>query len=211
MAEQEEDGDNGEAGRALVRDLLVNRLAAAGLKPRRGLNAAAHAKCMDGLVKALSYMARDNLETLAESILVEAAKPGPLRGVWPSEALIRQWAEAMQPRPFRSYPIVRSWLHSREGPVAEAGGYLVPLLRWLKRHPRPPGPYDLVQIRAEGADETSRIAAMRQRIAQDRAWPNDRAQLAAWMREYEEALQHVDDGRRHRRSQEQDGSDGVAA
>lgn len=187
-----------EAGRAVLRDLLVNRLTAAGLRPRKGLTGSDHARCMTALVVQLSYMSREMVDVLAETVLTEAAKPGPSHGYWPSEVLIRQWAEALQPRPFREHPIIRSWLRSREGPLAEAGGYLVPLFRWLKRHRRAVLVYDLQQIRVEGRDEQQRISAIRQRLADGRDWPDDRERLEAWLRDHEEALQYVDEGRMRR-------------
>lgn len=183
-----------EAGRTVVRDLLVNRLTTAGLRPRKGVSPAAHAKTMDHLVTWLAYMAPDNVTTLAESILTHAAKTGPDMGLWPSELLIRNWAEAMQPKPFRLHPIVASWLRSREGPTAQAGGYLVELLRWLKRHKRPVGTYDMIAIKEAAADEQRRIAAIRDRIEADRAAAGDHEALAAWQRDWAEALQYVDEG-----------------
>lgn len=188
-AEQEE-----EAGRAVVREALVNRLAVAGLRPRRGVTAAQHAKAMDWLVGHLAYMARDNVDVLAESILTEAAKPGPAQGRWPTELVIRQWAEALQPKPFSEHPIIRSWLRSREGPMAEAGGYLVPLLRWLRKHRRMVGKYDLIQIREEGAEMQRKINAIRDRIDDGREWPEDRAVLESYLRDLREAVQYVDEG-----------------
>ncbi len=206
------EGDGEEAGRAVVRALLVYRLTAAGLRPRRGLSAADHARSMDALVGHLAYMARDNVVTLAEIILTEAAKPGAT-GRWPSEVMVRQWAEALQKKPFRQHRIIRNWIASREGPVAEAGGYLVPLLRWLKRHQRAVMVHDLAQIRAEGADEQLRLAAMRQRISEGRPWPDDHARLEAWARDHAEALQYLDEGnlRRAAKAAGEEGDQGEVA
>lgn len=189
-----EDEESFEAGRAVVRDVLVNRLNAAGLRPRKGLTAAAHAKAMDHLVQWLAYMAHDNVATLAETILTHAAKPGPEMGAWPAEVLIRNWAEAMQARPFRLHPIVASWLRSREGPTAMAGGYLVELLRWLKRHRRPCMTFDLVAIKEAAADEQRRMAAIRDRVGAGGGGRDDHEALAAWQRDWAEAMQYVDEG-----------------
>lgn len=187
-----------EAGRAVVRDLLINRLVAAGLKPRKGVSPAAHAKMADHLVGWLAYMSPDNLATLAEVVLTHASASGPQLGYWPSEVLIRNWAEALQPRPFRLHPIVASWLRSREGPTAAAGGYLVELLRWLKRHKRACMPFDLSRIKADAAENQRQITLARQRVAADRAAPGDHDMLAAWQRDLAEALQYVDEGHARR-------------
>lgn len=189
-----DDNESFEAGRAVVREVLVNRLAAAGLKPRKGVTPAAHGKCMDHLVGHLAYMAPDNLVTLAETILTHASASGPDFGLWPSELTIRNWAEALQSKPFRLHPIVTSWLRSREGPAAVAGGYLVELMRWLRRHRRAVMPYDLGQIKAEAADNQRAMAAARERVAVGRPNPGDHDMLSAWQRDMAEALQYVDEG-----------------
>lgn len=209
MSAQEEEAF--EAGRSVVRDVLVNRLTAAGLRPRKGVSPAAHAKTMDHLVTWLAYMAPDNVATLAESVLTHAAKTGPEFGCWPSEVTIRNWAEAMQPKPFRLHPIVASWLRSREGPTAMAGGYLVELLRWLKRHRRPCMTYDLTEIKEAAAHDQRRIAAIRDRIDADRAAAGDHEALAAWQRDWAEATQYVDEGNTGRAAKAAAAGDEVAA
>lgn len=183
-----------EAGRAMVRDLVIHRLAAAGLKPRKGMSAVQHAEMVERLVGWLAYMAPANLAVLAESILTEAAKPGPALGHWPAEVLMRSWAEGLQVRPFRQHPIVASWLRSVEGPNAVAGGYLVELLRWLRRHRRPVTYHDLQMLRTEAADNQRRLAIARERIGWGRASPEDHQVMEAWQRDLAEALQYVDDG-----------------
>lgn len=209
VTEGEEEGY--EAGRAGVREVLVNRLEAAGLKPTRGVAPAAHAKALDHLVQALSYMAPDNLQTLAESIMAQAAQPGAGNGRWVSEIVVRSWAEALQPRPLRQHPIIASWLRSREGPVAVAGGYLVPLYRWLRRHGRPLMKYDLVEVRRDGAEMQSRLSAIRQRIRDGREWDGDREALAEYLRDEAAAMQWVEAGEEGRAAKVTDGEDGVAA
>lgn len=195
----------------MVREVLVNRLATAGLRPRKGVSAASHAKMMDHLVQWLAYMAPDNVVTLAESILTHAAKSGPDMGLWPTELLIRNWAEAMQPKPFRLHRIVASWLRSRRGPEAVAGGYIVHLLRWLKRHRRPVGTYDLTAIKEEAADDQRRIAVIRARIDAGRAATGDHDEMAAWQRDWAEAMQYVDEGNAGRIARAAGQGDEVAA
>lgn len=198
MNQQNDDEEGYEAGRAVVREVLVNRLEAAGLKPPKGVTPGAHAKVMEHLVRALAYMAPDNLDVLAESVLTQAAQPGPSQGRWVSEIVVRSWAEALQPRPLHQHPIIASWLRSREGPVAAAEGYLVPLYRWLRQHRRPCMKYDLLEVRREGAEMQSRIAAIRDRLRDGRDWDGDRAYLAAYLRDEAAALQWVEAGNQGR-------------
>lgn len=194
-----------EAGRAIVRELLVNRLALAGLKPRRGVTVADQAKVTEHLVVSLSYMAAINLRTLAETVLAHAAQPGPGQGQWPSEVLVRAWAEALQARPFSQHPIISSWLRSVEGPMAVAGGYLVELLRWLQRHRRALTPGDLAQVKRQ-ADEVQRsLVRIRERIEKGVPWPDDHELLSSWMRDYAEALQYVDEGNARRAARPAEG------
>lgn len=208
-----QDSAEEEAGRAIVRDCLVNRLNQAGLRPRRGLTVADQAKVGESLVVNLAYMSAQNLATLSETILSAAAQPGPAMGHWPAEVLIRSWAEALQARPFSMHPIIASWLRSVEGPTALAGGYLVELLRWLRRNRRALFPADLAAIKRQANDMQGQLLRIRERIDCGRPWPDDRETLADWIRDEAEALQYVDDGNAGRaaRAQADNGNSGVAA
>lgn len=189
-----DDQSAADAGRAVVREVLVNRLRDAGLRRAKGASEADHARTMDHLCDYLSYMSRDNLVTLAETVLIHATQPGAQAGVWPSEVLVRQWALALQAKPFSQHPIVASWLRSVEGPIAEAGGYLVELLRWLRRHRRALTPADLAQVKREAADMQASLSRVRERIAKGVPWPDDHDTLSAWLRDEHEARQYVDEG-----------------
>lgn len=190
--------DSMEEGRHAVRVHLVNRLRDAGLRPRKGVTEAMQAKIMDHLVDWLGYMAPANLQVLAESVLHHAAQPGPAQGYWPSEILVRAWAEALQPKPFDEHPIIASWLRSREGPMADAGGYLVELLRWLRRHRRPLTPADLAQVKREAADMQGRLVRVRERIAKGVPWPDDHDTLSRYMADLAQARQFVEAGQARR-------------
>lgn len=187
-----------ETGRAVVREVLVNRLRDAGLRRPKGLTEAAHAKTMDHLVDYLAYMARDNLVTLAETVLIHATAPGPGAGVWPSEVMVRQWALALQAKPFSQHPIIASWLRSREGPIADAGGYLVDLLRWLKRNRRALTPADLKSVKQSAADLQDRLVRVRERLDKGAPWPDDHDTLSSYLRDLDEARQYVDEGHARR-------------
>lgn len=197
------DREGTEEGRHAVRVHLVNRLRDAGLRPRKGVTEAMQAKSLDHLVDWLAYMAPANLQVLAESVLHHAAQPGPAQGYWPSEILVRAWAEALQPKPFDEHPIIASWLRSREGPMADAGGYLVELLRWLRRHRRPLTPADLAQVKREAADMQGRLVRVRERIAKGVPWTDDHDTLSRYMADLAQARQFVEAGQARRLAQAQ--------
>jgi len=169
-----------KAGRQLMRMNFVERLARAGLERPRGMTEADLDQMMRRLVRSLSYLSAPSVEVLADQVL-EAAS-GPKRSHWPSELIIRQMAQALEPRPLEDRPIVASWLGSVEGPRAIAGGYLVELLRWLRSHPRPIMPHDLRCIHEQASDNRRR----RQIINERRRAGDDRAEDRSWMLEYAE-------------------------
>lgn len=184
------------AGRALVRECLVRRLAEAGLRRPRGTSAAQHDAMMERLVVRLAYMSRANLEQLAESVLDAAG--GPQRDICPSEVVIRNWAEGLQKRPWRDLPIVRSWLASVEGPKAEMGGYLVPLLRFLRAKAVPPTPWDMKRIMEQAAEDQRMQGLVQDRMARGVASADDLDWRAAQAADAALAREIVADGAAHR-------------
>jgi hypothetical protein len=182
--------------RARVRRVLIDRVEGAGLVRARGVSAEAHRASLGKLADKLGYMSPDNLETLAEVVIDNAG--GRAGNEWPSEKLVRQWAQALQPAPPQHHRIVTSWLASKAGPEAEAGGYLVELYRFLLRRPVPPGPYDLRLIGEQAAENNRRCGMIRDRIARDCATTEDRGWLAAYVRDQGEARRVMDDGRARR-------------
>jgi len=196
--------DDAEAGRAAVGRLLVGRVAAAGLARGRGVSVTDHGARLKSLCDRLAYMTPENLQTLAEVILDNAEGTPP---AWPSEALVMQWARALQVPPPRERRIVTSWLASVEGPVAEAGGYLVELYRFLLRHGRPPLAMDVRQLREQAADNNRTATLIRDRIARDVVQSDDRAWLAAYVRDEGEAQALIEQGRVRRAAK----GEGVAA
>lgn len=165
--------------------LMLDELGDRGLRPRRGQTGAALAEDLAQLVKALDHLTPENLLTLRDLILDAAG--GAKRDEWPSFVVIRNLALAMQPRPVEEHRIVRSWLASVEGPKAEAGGYLVPLYRFLRRVGRPPLPLDMRQIREQAQDGARRRAMIEERARADMAWAEDGPWLAEWRRDEEAA------------------------
>jgi hypothetical protein len=187
------EGEEAAAGRAQVRDLLVDRVNAAGLVRRKGVTNAAHAALIDRLCGHLAYMTPDNLRTLAE--LVIDAGDGPGRTWWPAETTVRGLAEAVQARPLVQHRIVGSWLASVEGPVAEAGGWLVELYRFLRQHKRPPFAWDKRRLREEAAENNRRLGLLRDRVERNAAGPEDLAWLVSYAEDAREARAIVDAGR----------------
>lgn len=211
------DASGDDHGRAVVRDVFFARLDEAGLVRGKKASVAEHAALRDRMADYLSYMSRANLIVLAEAILTVQARAKSVE--WPSEAVIRLWAEPIQRRPFRENRIMRSWLGSVEGPVAEARGHLVELYRHLRRTGLPPqkGPYAEGLMAQEAQDNRRRVAVIEERIAADVALADDRAWLAEYRRDEMDARALVDAGRARRSAamaadmDQQDGDDDGAA
>ncbi|SDX92032.1 hypothetical protein [Roseicitreum antarcticum] len=179
-------------GKAAVRQHLIGRLTDAGLVRPKGMTVDKLSEMQGRLVGALAYMDPENLMTLAEEMMGIAG--GPLRNQWPSEVIVRNHAHGLQPPPFEQPRIVSSWLASVEGPQAEAGGWLVPLYRFLRRYRRPLMPYDMRSIRDEANEDSRQITLIKGRIARGSASDGDRAWLVEWQRDEAEARRIVRDG-----------------
>ena len=197
MSDAETDAGS-EAGRALVREVLIRPLLAAGLKRARNQSEATQAACLDHLIGQLDHMSADNLRTLVDVVMDAAAVPGPARGVWPAEVLILGWARGLQPRPFRLHRVVTSWLASIEGPQAEAGGWLVPLFRFLRQHHVPPTDYHMSKIKEQAREDSRMIGMIADRQARGVNSDQDRAWHAAYIADQHEARGYVDRGREGR-------------
>lgn len=196
-----------ESGRARVRSLFVQRLAEAGIKPVRGATTDQHAKTMSRLVERLSYMTGENLATLAETVISQAAHAGKDQCL--SEVVIVAMAEGLQRRPFQRWRIVSSWLRSVEGPIALAGGYEVELFRWLRGQAseRPPMKTDLRQIVEEAEENRFKVRRILDRQSRGLDDPPDNAWLMGYRRDQAEARQLIDEGEDARRAR----AEGAAA
>lgn len=192
-------------GRAVVRDVFLGRLDAAGLVRGKRASVAEHEALRAALCDYLSYMSRDNLAALAEVVLTVQARAKSVE--YPTEAAVRLHAETIQRRPFRENRIMRSWLGSVEGPVAEARGVLVELYRHLQRTGLPPGrgPYAEGQMAQAAQDNRRRVMVIEERIAGDCASAEDRQWLAAYLRDEQDARALVDAGRARRAMAGQEG------
>jgi hypothetical protein len=184
-----------ETGKAAVRALLLGRCDEAGLVRAKAVSEQKHADMRGRLVERLAYMTPENLMTLAEAVIDAAGQAmGVARGVWPAEVIIMGYAQGLQRAPLREQRIVTSWFASVEGPVAEAGGYVVELFRFLARHGRPPLPMDLRVIREE-ADANQRLCGIiRDRIARDACQPDQRAWFESYVTDLRTARGWIDQG-----------------
>lgn len=189
-------------GARAVRALFLDRLTDAGLARKRGVSAAAHEATLRRLGEALAYLGADNLATLAEVILDDAAD-----GLWPSEVYIRSAASALQPRPPEEKRIVTSWFASLAGPRAEEEGHLVEMFRYLRRKGRPPQAYDLRALGDEARANARRLELIDDRLARDTASAEDQAWRQAYLADRARALALVAEGRARRG----DGGQGDAA
>lgn len=187
-------GEAVDSGRGLVRKVLIEPLCNAGLKRGKGQSERALAESLEHLIGQLDHMSAENLRTLADVVMDHAAAPGVGFGIWPAEVLIVGWAKGMQPRPFRLHRIVTSWLASVEGPVADAGGYLVQLFRFLRRHCRPPTAYDLTSIKQQAAEDNRRLSMIADRTARGAASQDDQAWHAAYLADEQQARGFVTHG-----------------
>jgi len=192
-----------QISRARVREVLINPLQAAGLRRPKGLTERGHADSLTHLVGQLDHMTADNLRTLADVVMDHAALPGAAQGFWPTEVMIKAWAQGLQPRPFRLHRVVVSWLACIEGPKAEAGGWLVPLFRFLRSKHRPPLAGDWHEIRAEADADSRRLSMIADRRARGAMTDEDRQWMAQYQADQSTAQQFVDQGRARRAAEQQ--------
>ncbi len=151
------EGEELKQGKARVYRVLLEPLKERGMARPARMTVAAEQDMMDRLAARLAYMAEDRLQALAE--VVEAHGGGKLRNTWPAEVSICNWARRIQQPPAGVSRLVRTMLQSAAGDAAEAGGYLVELFRFLRKHGTPPGDnygYNLIQ--SEASENQSRRA-----------------------------------------------------
>ncbi|RVV99715.1 hypothetical protein EKE94_03270 [Mesobaculum littorinae] len=183
-------------GRARVLALLWDRLDAAGLKPPPRVTGETWAATRRKLTAELAHLDSENLDTLVQNVLDAAT--GPKRDRSPKYLTIRNYGLGLQQRPLRQARIITSWLASKEGPQAEAGGYLVELFRFVRKHQRPVLPYDMRQIR-KVADENARaLQRYRERAAAGKISAQERAWCEAYQRDATEARQIIEEGKARR-------------
>lgn len=175
------EGEVEKTGRAMVRDLLLAPLEQAGLRRGHGITQEAHAARLERIVTALAYMSAPNLITLAS--LVASNAQGGYKDSWPPEVAVINWGHSLQAPPLRKHSIMTSWLASIEGPKAQAAGHLVELFRHLRRTLLPPTPYQRYLIEAESDTNRRALARYQERMAADTANLDERAWVAAYLRD----------------------------
>ncbi len=190
------EGEVEKTGRAMVRDLLLAPLEQAGLRRGHGITQEAHAARLERIVTALAYMSAPNLITLAS--LVASNAQGGYKDSWPPEVAVINWGHSLQAPPLRKHSIMTSWLASVEGPKAQAAGHLVELFRHLRRTLLPPTPYQRRQIEAESDTNRRALARYRERMDADTANVDERAWVAAYLRDRASAEAIVAQGAAHR-------------
>lgn len=173
------EGEALREGKARVREVLIDPLVNAGMTRHGKMTVEQEAAMIERIVSRLAYMGEDALAALRE--VVEAHARGRSRDAWPSELFILNSARRIEAPPATVSRLVRSMLQSASGDAAEAGGYLVELFRYLRRHGRPPTEtycHDL--IRAQAEDNQRRRA----RIRRDRDRGAVRSSDQIWLQHY---------------------------
>lgn len=182
-------------GKEAVRILLIERMLDAGFVRPRGVSVEAFDRQKKNLAGRLSYMTADNLMSLAETLILKAAKGN----AWPTELMIMQFATALQAPPPMQSRILTSWLASVEGPKALLRGDLVELYRYVRRHNAPPqGSYVAGRIAEDARDNARRRVIVGERIRDGVASDADRRWLADWEADQEAALALVRAGQEKR-------------
>lgn len=163
-----------KAGKARVREHLIDPLTRQGMKRAGGLTVAQHDAAMEGLAARLAYMTVENIEALAE--IVSGKGAGKNKDRWPAELVICNWARQLQEPPPSDSRFVTTYLRSRVGRQALAEGWAVELYLSIKKMGQPPNTYVIATLKQE-ADSNMR---RRMRIAdearigtvapQDRQW-----------------------------------------
>lgn len=189
------DDNGGLQGKEAVRVLLIERLLDAGFVRPRGVTAEVFERRKKHLIDQYAYMSPDNLMTLAETLIIKADKGG----IWPSELVVRQFANSLQPPPPMQSRIVTSWLASIEGPKAVLRGDMVELYRYVRRHHAPPqGNYAVIKIAEEARDNARRRTIVQERLRDGVASDEDRRWLRDWEADQEAALALVRAGQEKR-------------
>jgi hypothetical protein len=172
--------------RVRVRQFVIQPLQDAGLVRSPRLKAAEHEALLDRMQDRLGYLPDGLLSALAEALIRLAE--GPLQHHWPAWATVWNMACRLMPPPDDESHIMTSWLASVEGPVARAGGYLVELHAFLRRHGRPPGSFEMSQIRTDAQDNQRRRVRVEEWIAKGHAKSEDRD----WLDHYLRRLNHCE-------------------
>ncbi|MGA0617562.1 hypothetical protein [Paracoccus sp. KR1-242] len=164
---------------ARVDALLLEPLA--GLARPRGVSAESHDKAVSRLRSWLSYLSDENLRGMHDLIARQAVK-----GVWPTEALIKHWATTLQLPPPRDCDYARSLIRSALGRQARAEGWASELYDIAKKLGPPPTKYFISGLKDEAERNRRRRRIVAENIEAGTAGADDRAWLDAWHKDMAE-------------------------
>jgi len=185
--------DSAVKGKAAVRLHLIQRLEAAGLVRPGRVSREAFEAGHRHLCERLGYMTVDNLQLLAET-LIDAAKGRD----WPTEAVIVLAARSIQePPPAQSRAM--TWLESVEGPKAVMRGDLVEVYRHIRRHNRPPLPWQMREIAEQARENARRLQIAEEWLVSPQGLRDDEAKWrAAYLADRRAAHELVERGNQKR-------------
>jgi hypothetical protein len=181
------EGEALREGKARVMRVLITPLVDAGMTRHGRMTVEQEQAMIERLVARLAYMSEGSLEALAE--VVGSHARGRSRNAWPAELSICNWARRIEEPPATVSRLVRSMLQSASGDAAEAGGYLVELFRYLRKHGRPPTEtycYDLIRSQAE--DNQRRRARIRADLERGAVRSSDQVWLQHYLADRERVL-----------------------
>ncbi len=181
MTETGELAEKDMPGRTRVRTLLIEPLEAAGMKRGKRMTEDAHRERMGKLAERLAHMTPEGLEALRQVL----ARVSVERGVaaWPSDLVIRAYAERIEAPPPPSDRLLTSYMRSAAGRAAwvRSPFEAAELARYLHRWRKPPtGDAAWKSMQERAARRALDVAAAERRRAEGRAGEGDLQELAAW-------------------------------
>lgn len=176
------EGKELKAGKARVREFLIDPLERSGMRRKRSISVAEHEAFLAGLEAKLAYMSAEGLGALEE--VVRRLAGGADRSQWPSEISITNNAARIEEPPAEVSRLVRTFLASKAGEAAAAGGYQVELFSYLRRNGIPPNSYAIKELQERARNNQRQIREIEARKAQGRASSVD----LAWLEGYREIL-----------------------
>ena len=201
------------SGADRVRRFLIEPLEDDGFERdhRKGLRKKDHDALMGKCCEKLAYLSDDQLGQLA-SILTHCGV-GKGKNLWPGWATIRSYAYTIKAPPAKHDDMVRSFLHSRAGEAAKAGGYHVELMFFIRDKRRAPNlgvrpggraSMDVEAMQAHARENARKLERCRQDAGNQRLGDDDAQWLAWYIRAQEFADGVVEAGVAHRMALSED-------
>ncbi|WP_157982194.1 hypothetical protein [Oceanicella sp. SM1341] len=179
------------SGTAAVRELVIDRLNAAGFQRPTGTTVEAHRAELERIAAKLAYFDRADLSTLAEGLM--SMGEGKAGDRWPREVRVLKLAHTISAPPPGFDRKVTSFMACAVGRRAQAEGWAGPLLSALRKPgPPPTSDYALEQLRAQAAEERRRLQIIEERLAAGQVLAEDDARFRSfWDRREKVATQLV--------------------